>query len=202
MKKVLLFAALAAAFTFSSCDNKKNAETTNNDSITAEVVDEGVEMTNKLNEAIEAKDANMLENTLNDVKTRLGELDAENAKGALTTVQNFLKENSEKVVALVGANTGLQNLVNDVTNMTDEGLEALSATKKNAENAAGDVVDAAKNKAEQTVNDVKKDVEAAKQNVDQKVQEVKEAPQKAVDQARDQGKKAVDNAANKVKSLM
>lgn len=203
MKKLLFFAVVTAAFTFTSCDNKKTDATDQHaDSAAVEVVDEGVEMTNQLTEAIEANDANKLETALNDVKSRLGELDAEKAKGALAAVQNFLKENAEKVTALVGGNTALQTLVNGVTNMTDEGLSALGAAKKGAENAAENVVEDAKNKAEQTVNEVKKDVEDVKQNVDKKVQEVKDAPKKAVDNVREQGRQAVDKTAEKVKGML
>ena len=186
MKKVLFMAVAAAALTFTSCDpNKTNANQEGVDSTLTEVVDEAEALTNGLNEALEANDASAVEKALATVKEKLGSLDLEKGKEVLEKVQAFLKEHADKIKGLVGGNAIAAGLLDNLTNLKPEGLEALAATPENVGEAAKDAVNDAKDAA------VEKGKEVAADAANKAAETVNDAANKAVDKAAEGVKKGL-----------
>lgn len=192
MKKVLFMAVAAVALTFTSCDPKKtNANEEGVDS-TMTVVDEAEALTNGLNDALEANDASAVEKALAAVKEKLGSLDLEKGKEVLATVQNFLKENADKIKGVVGGNAIAAGLLDNLTNLKAEGLEALMATPENVNNAAEDAVNNVKDAAAEKANAAKDAVEGA----------VNDAANKAADKVNEAANKAAEKAAEGAKKAL
>ena len=211
MKKVLLFAFAAVAISFASCGDKaKNAVQEEVAADSAALVEEANasydEMITKLTEGIEAKDATVLETVIEAVKAKAAEILAVNpeiAKEYLTKVQNFLKENAEKITEVVGSNAAVSsalaafteapvdNVMDGLKSMLDSGKEAVEGAKDAVEGA----VDAAKEKAADAVNEVQQKgadvLDAAQKKTD-------EAVNKAQEKAAEKASEAVGNAAKKL----
>ena len=201
MKKVFMMALAAAAITLSSCGNKTNVP---NES---EIVDSTEVALNEANQAaddaiaqltqnLEAKDASALQNALEAVKAKVSEFLANNpeiAKEYLAKVQNFLKENTDKIKAVVGDNAAVASLVDGIANIPSESVEALTgagdalkALGIDLTEKAGDAVEAAKDAAEVTADDVK---EALQEKGNEVVNDAKEKASDAVDKAAADAKK-------------
>ena len=194
MKKVFMMALAAAAITLSSCGNKTNVP---NES---EIVDSTEVALNEANTAadeviaqltqnIEAKDASALQNALEAVKAKVSEFLASNpeiAKEYLAKVQNFLKENTDKIKAVVGDNAAVASLVDGIANIPSESVDALTG--------AGDALKALGIDLTQQAGDA---VEGAKDAVEGAAADAKESAEKKADELTDEVKKNVGDAVDK-----
>ena len=154
MKKLFVFAMAAIALTFAGCkEGKTDANADGTDSIqdTAAVVAEAAAdpaaAISALTEQIEAKDANAFQAALDKAKAQIKALlekDPETAKSYLAKIQDFLKENAEKIKAFTGSNVAVTSAVAALTDAdTDKVLETIK-TAVGVEEAANAAVDAAK----------------------------------------------------------
>ena len=131
-----------------------------------------------VSEQIEAGDASKLQAVLETVKVKVTELiktNPEIAKEYVAKVQNFLKENADKVKALVGDNAAVAAAVSAITDIEPENVV---------------------NGFLQSVGDA---AEAAKDSVVGAVENAKDA---AVDAAKEKANEAVDAAADKTKEAL
>lgn len=194
MKKVFMMALAAAAITLSSCGNKTNVP---NES---EIVDSTEVALNEANTAadeviaqltqnIEAKDASALQNALEAVKAKVSEFLTKNpeiAKEYLAKVQNFLKENTDKIKAVVGDNAAVASLVDGIANIPSESVDALTG--------AGDALKALGIDLTQQAGDA---VEGAKDAVEGAAADAKESAEKKADELTDDVKKNIGDAVDK-----
>ncbi len=194
MKKVFMMALAAAAITLSSCGNKTNVP---NES---EIVDSTEVALNEANTAadeviaqltqnIEAKDASALQNALEAVKAKVSEFLTKNpeiAKEYLAKVQNFLKENTDKIKAVVGDNAAVASLVDGIANIPSESVDALTG--------AGDALKALGIDLTQQAGDA---VEGAKDAVEGAAADAKESTEKKADELTDEVKKNIGDAVDK-----
>lgn len=189
-----MMALAAAAITLSSCGNKTNVP---NES---EIVDSTEVALNEANTAadeviaqltqnIEAKDASALQNALEAVKAKVSEFLAKNpeiAKEYLAKVQNFLKENTDKIKAVVGDNAAVASLVDGIANIPSESVDALTG--------AGDALKALGIDLTQQAGDA---VEGAKDAVEGAAADAKESAEKKADELTDEVKKNIGDAVDK-----
>ena len=194
MKKVFMVALAAAAITLSSCGNKTNVP---NES---EIVDSTEVALNEANTAadeviaqltqnIDAKDASALQNALEAVKAKVSEFLTKNpeiAKEYLAKVQNFLKENTDKIKAVVGDNAAVASLVDGIANIPSESVDALTG--------AGDALKALGIDLTQQAGDA---VEGAKDAVEGAAADAKESAEKKADELTDEVKKNIGDAVDK-----
>ena len=180
MKKFIVAVMAVAAIGFTSCGNKtQQGEAVDSaaivDSIATAAAEEDI---NAISGLLEAGDAAKLQEALAAVKEN-----PEVAKEYVAKVQNFLKENADKVKAVVGDNAAVAAAVSAVTDI--EPANVVNGLLESVGDAATEAKDAAVDAANQKIED-------GKQAVEEKANEVKEeAKQKASD--------AIDNAASNVK---
>ena len=181
MKKILFAVMAVFAIGFTSCGNKKQAPADEVDSaaIVDSLAEEAANLSiSALSEQIEAGDASKLQAVLETVKVKVTELiktNPEIAKEYVAKVQNFLKENADKVKALVGDNAAVAAAVSAITDIEPENVV---------------------NGFLQSVGDA---AEAAKDSVVGAVEDAKDA---AVDAAKEKANEAVDAAADKTKEAL
>ena len=220
MKKLFILAIAAVGMTFVSCDNKAKPEATD----TTEVVDTLAVLTEEANTAadeviaaltenIEKKDAGAIETALKAVKEKIGEFLAKNpevAKEYLAKVQNFIKENKDKLTAVIGSVPAVSSLMDSITALPSEtvdgllgatdGLKALGIDAADlVKGAADDAVDAAKDAVEGVKDAAADAVEGAKDAVDGAADAAKDAAKDAVQAGKDAAGAAVDKAADAAK---
>ena len=187
MKKILLAVMAVAAISFTSCGNKtQQAEATDSTEVAINVDDEANASIAALTEQLEAKDANKFQEALAAVKEKIAELiktNPEVAKEYVAKVQNFLKENADKVKAVVGDNAAVAAAVSAITDV--EPANVVNGLLEQVGDAATDAKDAA-------VDAVNEKVDEAKQAAEDKANEVKDA-------AKQKANDAIDNAASDVK---
>ena len=136
MKKIIFAVMAIAAIGFTSCGNK----TQQAEAVDTVVVEDTLSQAtvDQIAEVLEVKDATVLQEVLVNVKNQAANLildNPEEAKAYIAAVQTYLKENAEKVEAVIGDNeaalTALsaiidldpENLVKDVQNELNEGAE-------------------------------------------------------------------------------
>ena len=193
MKKILLAVMAVAAISFTSCGNKTQAvaeETVDSAAIVDSLANEAADATiAALSEQIEAKDANKLQEVIETIKVKVAELlktNPEIAQEYVAKVQNFLKENADKVKALVGDNAAVAAALSAVTDI--EPANVVNGLLEQVGDAATEAKDAAVDAANQKV-------EEAKQAAEEKANEAKEA-------AKQKANEAIDNAAASAKSKL
>ena len=195
MKKILLAVMAVAAIGFTSCGNKTqqaDAETAAVDSIAiVDSIAQGAaqETIDALTADLEANDASKLQATLEGIKAKIAEIVKNNpevAKEYVVKVQTFLKENADKVKALVGDNAAVAAALSAVTDI--EPANVVNGLLEQVGDAATEAKDAAVDAANQKV-------EEAKQAAEEKANESKEA-------AKQKANEAIDNAAASAKSKL
>lgn len=190
MKKIVfaVMAMVAIGFT-ASCGNKtQQAEvvvdsTAIVDSLASAAAQTDIDAINAL---LNGGDATKLQEALAAVKEKVAALIKENpevAKEYVAKVQDFLKENTDKVKAIVGDNAAVQTAVSAITET--EPADIVNGLLSTVGEAATEVKDAAADAANQKV-------EEGKQAVENKANEVKDA-------AKQKANDAIDNAAKDVK---
>lgn len=192
MKKILFAVMAVVAIGFTSCGNKTQAPGDEVDSaaIVDSLAEEAAQISiSALSEQIEAGDASKLQAVLETIKVKVTELiktNPEVAKEYVEKVQDFLKENADKVKALVGDNAAVAAAVSAITDIEPESV--VSGFLQSVGDAATEAKDAA-------VDAVNEQVDAAKDAAEQKAEEVKDAAKKqasdAIDGAADNTKKAL-----------
>ena len=199
MKKNLLAVMAVAAIGFTSCGNKtQQAEAVDSvaivDSLASAAAQADIDAISAL---LNGGDATKLQEALAAVKEKIATLIKENpevAKEYVAKVQTFLKDNADKVKAVVGDNAAVQTAVSAITET--EPADIVNGFLTSVGDAATEVKDAAVDAANQQVD-------AAKQAVEDKANEVKDAADKKVQEAKDAAKQkandAIDNAAKDVK---
>ena len=205
MKKFLLAVMAVAAISFTSCGNKSNVveEQVAEDSVATagSLAVEAAEATIKaLTEQIEAKDANKLQETIEGIKVKVAELiktNPETAKEYVTQVQEFLKNNANKVKVVVGDNAAVTAAMSAIVNAEPESvvnslIESVGQAATDAKDAA---VDAANAQVDAAKDATKAQVDAAKDAAKQKANEAKDA-------AKQKANEAIDNAANDAKKAL
>ena len=195
MKKILLAVMAVAAIGFTSCGNKTqqaDAETAAVDSVAiVDSIAQGAaqETIDALSADLEANDVSKLQATLESIKVKIAEIVKNNpevAKEYVVKVQTFLKENADKVKALVGDNAAVAAALSAVTDI--EPASVVNGLLEQVGNAATEAKDAAVDAANQKV-------EEAKQAAADKANEAKEA-------AKEKANEAIDNAAASAKSKL
>ncbi len=195
MKKILLAVMAVVAIGFTSCGNKTqqaDAETAAVDSVAiVDSIAQGAaqETIDALTADLEANDASKLQATLEGIKAKIAEIVKNNpevAKEYVVKVQTFLKENADKVKALVGDNAAVAAALSAVTDI--EPANVVNGLLEQVGDAATEAKDAAVDAANQKV-------EEAKQAAEEKANEAKEA-------AKQKANEAIDNAAASAKSKL
>jgi hypothetical protein len=199
MKKILLAVMAVAAIGFTSCGNKtQQAEAVDSvaivDSLASAAAQADIDAISAL---LNGGDATKLQEALAAVKEKIATLIKENpevAKEYVAKVQTFLKDNADKVKAVVGDNAAVQTAVSAITET--EPADIVNGFLTSVGDAATEVKDAAVDAANQQVD-------AAKHAVEDKANEVKDAADKKVQETKDAAKQkandAIDNAAKDVK---
>ena len=218
MKKVLFMALAAIAFTFTSCGNNKTQAPVEEAVDSTEVALE--EANAAADEVIaqlgEVQDANALQGILETVKAKVAEFIAKNpeiAKEYLAKVQGFLKDNADKIKDVVGENAAVAGLLNTVTAIPSESVDALmnagdalKAIGIDAASLAGNAVDAAGAAAENVKDAAAGAVENAKDAAVDAVKDAKDAAAEKAANAVNEGKEkagaAIDKAASDAKKKL
>lgn len=197
MKKILFAVVAVAAICFTSCGNKTqqaDAEAVDSvaviDSLSEEAAHASIDA---LSSVITAKDADKLKDVLETCKAKAVEFVKQNpelAKSYLTKVQNFLKENKDKISEFVSKSPAAQDAFNALISV-------------DAENGLSNFISAIEEKAVE----VKDGAEAAaKDAVQEQVDNAKAAAQEKADEAKAAAKEktnqAIDDAAAKAKKSL
>ena len=217
MKKIFVLAVAAAAMTFASCGNKTgnvaDQDSTAVDSVEAVAQDANAaaeEAIGNIKTLLDGKDAGALKTAIENVKAKAAEFLAQNpdlAKEYLTKVQAFLKENTDKVKALVGDNAAVGAAVAALTETSaDDVISGLSAALGDAKATGVDAAANAADAANKAADAVKNAPEAAKQAADKAVEDAKakanEKAQEAVDNAKAKANEQIDKAAADAKKKL
>ena len=202
MKKIIFAVLAMVVIGFSACGNKtQQAEAIDTaavlDSIASEVAQEDI---NAISALFESGDVAKLQEALATVKEKIASLIKDNpelAKEYVIKVQDFLKENADKVKALAGDSEAAVAAVAAVTEVDPEAV--VKGLLEQVGDAATEVKDAAVDAANQQVED-------AKNAANQKVEETKAAAEKQIEDQKNAAKQktgeAIDNAANKTKKAL
>jgi hypothetical protein len=199
MRKLLFVAVAALTLGLASCS--ENAKTENTDAVIEE-----------LKAQIEAGNSEGVQTALEGAQAKIAELaanDPEAAKTYVAQVQEFINENKEQILAVVGENVATQTLVNTLVDTPAETvinvLTAGQSVANTAENLKDSVEQAINNKAEemkQGAEDAVKEgvdaqVDAAKKQAADKVNEATQKANEKVNEAAEKTNKEMKDAANK-----
>ena len=187
MKKLFFVALAAVAMTFTACKNETKPA--------AEPVEENTEAVevnyaDSLNAALEAKDASLIEKFVTEVQEKVNGVDAAKFAPQLEAVQNWLKENTDKVKEVLGDK--FSAIVDPVANFDLKSI--VGEAVEGVENAAEGAVEGAKSAVEDAKAAGEQVVEDAKAAADKAVEEVKNAPENL----KEAGKEAVKGAIDKL----
>jgi len=200
MKKIVFAVMAMVAIGFTACGNKtQQAEVVVDSAAIVDSLASAAAQTDidAINALLAAGDATKLQEALAAVKEKVAALIKENpevAKEYVAKVQDYLKENADKVKAVVGDNAAVQTAVSAITET--EPADIVNGFLNSVGEAATEVKDAAVDAANQKV-------EEGKQAVEDKANEVKDAANQKVQETKDAAKQkandAIDNAAKDVK---
>lgn len=200
MKKIVFAVMAMVAIGFTACGNKtQQAEVVVDSAAIVDSLASAAAQTDidAINALLAAGDATKLQEALATVKEKVAALIKENpevAKEYVAKVQDYLKENADKVKAVVGDNAAVQTAVSAITET--EPADIVNGFLSSVGEAATEVKDAAVDAANQKVDE-------AKQAVQDKANEVNEAAKQKVQETKDAAKQkandAIDNAAKDVK---
>ena len=199
MRKLFFVAATVLTLGLASCS--ENAKTENTDAVIEE-----------LKAQIEAGDSAGVQTALEGAQAKIAELaanDPEAAKTYVAQVQEFINENKEQILTIVGEDVVAQTLVNTLVDAPAETvinvLTAGQSVANTAENLKDSVEQAINNKAEemkQGAEDAVKEavdaqVDAAKKQAADKVNEGTQKVNEKVNEAAEKTNKEMKDAANK-----
>ena len=199
MKKYSVMVMMALAIGFASCDSKK-----------AEVQEDPTSaLVEELKNQVENQDTAAVKASLEAVQAEIAELAAENpdaAKDYINKVQTYLKENTEKINALIGENEKAEYIVNTLVNAPAEtvvdvitaGQSVVDNAEATADEAAKTAEEALQNKANEVVNEANKKAEEQKAEANKKVNEAKQKANEEVNKAAQKANQEVNKAAEKL----
>ena len=204
MKKLFFVAVAALTLGFASCSEKAQQ-------------DEAATVIENLKAQLEAGDASGVQAALEGVQGKVAELlakDPEAAKTYVTKIQDFVKENKEKITAVIGENAAAQVLVNTlvdtpadvVINTLTAGQSVIDNAKATADSAAQAVQDGLEQAAQSQVDNVEaavnEQVDAAKQKANDEVNNAKQKANDEVNKAAQKANEEINKAAgDALKSL-
>ena len=197
MKKFFLLAMAAVAMTFTACKNEPAAPAQPEEPQAEEVV---LIETDSIAKVIEAADSTQLSSLLTTVQEQIESLkntDPAKAKEYLATIQNFLKENADKVKAFVGDNAAVNAAVSALTAVSAE--EVVNNFMSSVGDAANNAVEGAKDAVEGAVDNAK---DAANKAVEDAKAATVDKANEAVNDAKEKAGKAVDDAAAAAKKSL
>ena len=192
MKKIVFAVMAVVALGMTSCGNKtQQAAPVDSVAIVDSLAEDAATgIIDQLKAQLEAGDASKLQEVLTAAKDKVAELVKQNpevAREYVAKVQNYLKDNADKVKAVVGDNAAVQAAVSAIADVEPEAV--VNGLLQSVGDAATDAKDAAKDAAAGAV-------EAGKAAVEEKTSEVKAAAQQKVDDA----KAAVQQKADETKA--
>ena len=168
-----------------SCGGKKSEQTAQaNDSTTVETtIEDNTDGTAEMQKALETKDPTAFEKAYNGAMDKVKDFDGEKAKSYLATVQQFLKDNTDKIKETVGSNAILMTAIDKVKDLKGDALDTFIKTKADA-NAVGEKAeDAVKQAGEDAEKKMNEAQEKAKTEVNNAVEKGKQEVSKGVDKA-------------------
>ena len=200
MKKIVFAVMAMVAIGFTACGNKtQQAEVAVDSAAIVDSLASAAAQTDidAINALLNGGDATKLQEALTAVKEKIATLIKENpevAKEYVAKVQDFLKENSDKVKAIVGDNVAAATALSAVTetapaDIVNGFLNTVGEAATDAKDAAVDAANNAKDAA----------VDAANQKVDEAKKAVEDKANEAKDAAKQKANEAIDNAAKDVK---
>ena len=161
MKKVLFAVMAVVAISLAACTSKpaQPAEAAEDEVVaTINADDEAAATINELQAQIDAKDANKFQEVLSGIQEKIKQIltsDPEAAKAYVAKVQDFLKENAEKIKECVGDNETINSAISALTEApADAIVSGLSSAVESIGNAAEGVANAAAEKAEDAKNSI------------------------------------------------
>ena len=174
MKKVFFMALAAVGLMFASCTNKPAQAPVEEaiDSTEVALQEANAAADEVIAQLSGATDATGIQSALEAVKAKVAEFIAKNpeiAKEYLAKVQGFLKDNADKIKGLVAGNAAVAGLLDTVTGIPSESVDALlnagdalkglgidaASLAGKAVDAAGDAVEGAKDAAVDAAKDAK-----------------------------------------------
>ena len=200
MKKIVFAVMAMVAIGFTACGNKtQQAEVAVDSAAIVDSLASAAAQTDidAISALLNGGDATKLQEALAAVKEKIATLIKENpevAKEYVAKVQDFLKENSDKVKAIVGDNVAAATALSAVTetapaDIVNGFLNTVGEAATDAKDAAVDAANNAKDAA----------VDAANQKVDEAKKAVEDKANEAKDAAKQKANDAIDNAAKDVK---
>lgn len=213
MKKIVFAVMAVVALGMTSCGNKtQQAAPVDSVAIVDSLAEDAATgIIDQLKAQLEAGDASKLQEVLTAAKDKVAELIKQNpevAREYVAKVQNYLKDNADKVKAVVGDNAAVQAAVSAIADVEPEAVvngllqsvgDAATDAKDAAADAAAGAVEAGKTAVEEKASEVKaaaqQKVDDAKAAVQQKADETKAA-------AKQKANEAVDNAAAAAKQKL
>ena len=200
MKKIVFAVMAMVAIGFTACGNKtQQAEVAVDSAAIVDSLASAAAQTDidAISALLNGGDATKLQEALTAVKEKIATLIKENpevAKEYVAKVQDFLKENSDKVKAIVGDNVAAATALSAVTetapaDIVNGFLNTVGEAATDAKDAAVDAANNAKDAA----------VDAANQKVDEAKKAVEDKANEAKDAAKQKANDAIDNAAKDVK---
>jgi len=191
MKKLLFIAATVLTLGLTSCsENAKN--------------DEATVFVEQLEAQLEAGDAAAMESTMDRAMQKVTEIaanDPEGAKAIVTKIQDFIKENKDRIVAIGGGEENINTIIETPVDVFINALTAGEGVLDNAENLTDSIDQAINNKIEEAKegaeNAANEQVEAVKQKANEQVNAVKQEGINKVNEAKQKANDEVNKAANK-----
>jgi len=196
MKKVLFMVMAAVAICFASCGGNKTAEAPA-DGVEAFDVQGAI---SNLQSQLESGDVSQFQKALEAVKEQIAKIDPEVAKEYISKVQNFLKENADKVKEMIGDNAVVSTLVTSIVDTPAESIISEVQSKLGEMGEAGkEAVEDAKEAGKEAVENVK---EAGQEAIDNAKQAAEDKANEVVEDAKKSAAEGVDKAAEEVKKSL
>ncbi|MBQ9362195.1 MAG: hypothetical protein IJT97_02110 [Bacteroidaceae bacterium] len=195
MKKILLALMAVVAIGFTSC-NSTGKQTADDE--TAEVQKLADETTSVLSEIfsaeqLDASQINEFKKQMASINERIDELVQQNpelAKEYVAKIQDFLKENTEKIREKVNPGSPLMIALEHITSISPE--QIIEASKQQQQQIQDAAAEQAENAANEAVDAANEAVDAAKEAAKKKAEEAKDA-------AKAKAAEEIDNAASNIK---
>lgn len=198
-----------AVLAFASCGNKttQDAEGLDTAAVALEVPAEAETTISALTEELTNGDADKVSVALATVQTTYAELvksgKLDEAKKYASAVQDFVKENAEKIKEVTKGNETITKLIDGVvalpTSVEATAEEAAAAVTTDAKNLVEQAQATAKEAAEEAVEGVKDAAKAKVAEAENKAKEkVNEKVEEAKTKANEAATKAINDAASKI----
>lgn len=169
MKKLFFIAVAAISLVFAACSENKS--------------DEASAVIENLKAQIEAGDASALQSTLQSIQAKVAEIvakDPEAAKTYVAKIQEFVKENKEKITAVIGDNAVAQGVVSALVDAPAETVVSTLTAGQSVLNNAQEAAEGVKDSLNQAVND---QIDAAKEKVGEEIDKAAEKANEKVNEA-------------------